>query len=516
MSAAARSGAPAGFYRAHHICLILLWAQLPILAALGVWGGHPLPEVALGVAVPTAFALAGTALNSPRGASAAVAGGLIATSVLVVGHSGGSDLSHVHFLLMICAISLYRDRVMLIGSVLVVSTYLLVVPPQGSDPTLWVGMAAAFALVMALSWRVQLSASVAQPGPSHLYRASFHAAPIGMAVLRPSGEILEVNPALVDVLGRDQASLIGANVASLLHPDDLAELGAAWETMGNSDHHRATEWMRWVTAGGHPIWGRVSLSLVPRTPTGPAMVVLQIEDVTSTLEEQRRLESLVRGKDEFVATLGSELKDSLEVLIDLTDTSDRPHVDVAGTLPRIEAQVRDIASIIDDLIVSARADNAPVSVVPSRIDAGAICREVLAGLPDAENVSIEIGADEVWADAGLTRHVLASLIGNAIRYGGDTLSVRTVSSGPDTVFQVFDDGPEIPVSERERIFTGDLRSGQPVTQPAAVGLGLTVGRHLARLMDGDIEYRRIDGQNVFELRLPTEQISSLPRRVPAA
>ena len=51
MSAAARSGAPAGFYRAHHICLILLWAQLPILAALGVWGGHPLPEVALGVAV---------------------------------------------------------------------------------------------------------------------------------------------------------------------------------------------------------------------------------------------------------------------------------------------------------------------------------------------------------------------------------------------------------------------------------------------------------------------------------
>jgi K+-sensing histidine kinase KdpD len=81
---------------------------------------------------------------------------------------------------------------------------------------------------------------------------------------------------------------------------------------------------------------------------------------------------------------------------------------------------------------------------------------------------------------------------------------------------VFDDGPEIPVSERERIFTGDLRSGQPVTQPAAVGLGLTVGRHLARLMDGDIEYRRIDGQNVFGLRLPTEQISSLPRRVPAA
>jgi signal transduction histidine kinase len=140
---------------------------------------------------------------------------------------------------------------------------------------------------------------------------------------------------------------------------------------------------------------------------------------------------------------------------------------------------------------------------------------VLAGVPDAHEVPVEIGAREVWADPALTRHILAGLVGNAVRYGGETVSVRTVSSGPDTVFQVSDDGPEIPVSERERVFAGDLRAGGPVTQPAAVGLGLTVGRHLARLMDGDIEYRRVEGHNVFELRLPTEQISSLPRRIPA-
>jgi K+-sensing histidine kinase KdpD len=95
------------------------------------------------------------------------------------------------------------------------------------------------------------------------------------------------------------------------------------------------------------------------------------------------------------------------------------------------------------------------------------------------------------------------------------VEVRTVTSGPDTVIQVVDDGPEVPTSERERIFSGDLRNGAPVTRPAAVGLSLTVGRHLARQMDGDIEYRRMDGQNVFELRLPSEQISFIPRRIPA-
>jgi signal transduction histidine kinase len=78
--------------------------------------------------------------------------------------------------------------------------------------------------------------------------------------------------------------------------------------------------------------------------------------------------------------------------------------------------------------------------------------------------------------------------------------------------QVSDDGPELPDSERERIFDGDLRTGQRVTSPAAVGLSLTVGRHLARLMEGDLEYRRRGGRNVYELRLPSEQITESPQR----
>jgi two-component system sensor histidine kinase KdpD len=111
----------------------------------------------------------------------------------------------------------------------------------------------------------------------------------------------------------------------------------------------------------------------------------------------------------------------------------------------------------------------------------------------------------MWADPGLTKRIVSSLLGNALHYGGTTVRLETTSSGPDTLIRVINDGPEIPSSERERIFSGDLRAGQPVTRPAAVGLGLTVARHLARQMDGDITYRRTgDGHNVFELRLPSE------------
>jgi PAS domain S-box-containing protein len=339
---------------------------------------------------------------------------------------------------------------------------------------------------------------------------SFEEAPIGMAVLKPSGELMQANRSMAAMLGYERESLLGLNISALVHVDDQAELGEAWEMMGNSSEHVAAEWMRCLTAQGGAIWGRVSLSLVPRTPGQSAMVVFQLEDATNAYQERRELESLLKGKDEFVAAVGDEIRQPLDLLIDLTELADHPHADTRDTLPRIEAHARQIASIVDDLVVSARAGAAPIPVVARRLDAVALSREVVTRIPAADRVRLELNAGELWADPGLTRQILHNLIANALTYGGPDVTLRTAASGPDTVIQIIDNGPEVP--EPERVFSGDLRSGRPVTKPAAVGLGLTVGRHLARLMEGDVEYRRTTGgENVFELRLPSEALSEIPK-----
>jgi two-component system sensor histidine kinase KdpD len=180
-----------------------------------------------------------------------------------------------------------------------------------------------------------------------------------------------------------------------------------------------------------------------------------------------------------------------------------------------------MASIVDDLIVSA--GKAPSHHLGRSVDAGVLCREALSDVPGAENVAVEIDATSLWADPGITIRILDSLIANSVRYGGSVVSLETTGSGPDTVISVIDDGPAIPVPDREKIFNGDLRAGGPVTRPAAVGLSLTVARRLARQMDGDITYRRTgDGHNVFELRLPSESLrvgqglsEAEPVRIPA-
>jgi signal transduction histidine kinase len=141
------------------------------------------------------------------------------------------------------------------------------------------------------------------------------------------------------------------------------------------------------------------------------------------------------------------------------------------------------------------------------VDAALLCREALADLPGAGQIVVDAGAEQLWADAGLTIRILDNLVANALRYGGRMVSLEVMASGPDTVISVIDDGPAIPIPEREHMFDADLRSGSNPTRPAAVGLSLTVSRRLARQMDGDITYRRTgDGHNVFELRLPAEPL----------
>ncbi len=57
------------------------------------------------------------------------------------------------------------------------------------------------------------------------------------------------------------------------------------------------------------------------------------------------------------------------------------------------------------------------------------------------------------------------------------------------------------------------RENNAMTQPASVGLGLSVARKLAQMMDGDLELTRQDGWTVFTLTLPPHAKVAAPQRV---
>lgn len=517
----------------HNFMLTLLWAHVPFLAIVGLIQGNTLEHVAvesLPMVIPAAFAM--TSKNRTV-ASMAVAFGLLSSSGILVHYTNGLIESHFHFFVMVTVVALYQDwkpLVLGVGYVALQHGIIGVITPEYvynhpaalEDPVKWALIHATYILFLVIvqlsHWRLAEKADADRSASEERFRRSFEEAPIGMAILDANRRFIQVNKAMGEILGYEKDKLVNTALTSLTHADDHLELEEAWEAMESSKDNMARAELRCLTISGRSIWAKISLSMLPETANQPEIIVLQLEDATQAHSERERLTSLVKGKDEFVASVADEIHQPIQGLLTVISDSRKgnPDQEDNGVLSHVEDQAREIEAVVTDLIVSARSESSPVSVVPRSLNVEQLCYDAMAEIPGARNIPTFTNDTTIWADPVRAKQIMKSLIGNAVRYGGPEVEVKARRSGPDTVMQVIDNGPEIPASEQERIFRADLRNGYPVTQPTTVGLGLTVARTLARQMGGDITYKRTgDGRSIFEVRLPSESLAA-PYHSPTA
>lgn len=237
-------------------------------------------------------------------------------------------------------------------------------------------------------------------------------------------------------------------------------------------------------------------------------VMLSMHDSTRLRETERRLQQEVESKDRFLASVAHELRTPLTAVVgfahELQDQSG-----VYGEAERREFQrliafhSSELAHLIEDLLVWARADIGEVQVRPARIDLGGCVAECIEAMPEVDvPVNVVSGNLTAHADASRVRQIIRNLITNAVRYGGPDVRASVVEHMDWAVVDVSDDGPELPVGQHETMFAPYARSEDIASMPGSIGLGLTVSRTLARLQGGDLAFVRADDRNVFRLTLP--------------
>jgi len=224
----------------------------------------------------------------------------------------------------------------------------------------------------------------------------------------------------------------------------------------------------------------------------------------------QRLEDLIKSKDRFVASVSHELRTPLAAVLGFAEELKANAASFRGdelteVLELIAGQSQEMADMVEDLLVSARADIGTVTIRAQDVYLRSQAETVLAGLGPTGGKQIEVvgGRGKVWADPSRTRQIIRNLLTNALRYGGDHVVVESVEHGERTTLTVTDDGVGLDRSQWEEIFEPYQRAHDAPTQPASIGLGLTVSRQLARLMSGDLVYRSGDGASVFTLTLPS-------------
>ncbi|MFQ5967022.1 MAG: ATP-binding protein [Acidimicrobiia bacterium] len=326
--------------------------------------------------------------------------------------------------------------------------------------------------------------------------------------LHPEPRWEYVSPAIEPMIGYTPEDFYadGYIMRRITHPADKARLA---EFMDHPERWEEALTVRAISKSGKEVWAEMRMTPIYDGDGQLAYIETVSRDITERKEYETRLEELIRSKDEFVASVSHELRTPLTAVVglaqELRDSQDSfSPAERSELIDMIAGQATEVADIVNDLLVAARADIGMVSIQPEAIDLAEEVCSVLPALPEEDQSRIDAVCHPTHciADPTRVRQIIRNLLTNAFRYGGSHIELETAENDGLAILEVRDDGEGIIPEDVDRIFDPYQRAHPKTSQPASVGLGLTVSRQLARLMGGDVTYRKRDGLSVFVLSLP--------------
>jgi signal transduction histidine kinase len=215
-------------------------------------------------------------------------------------------------------------------------------------------------------------------------------------------------------------------------------------------------------------------------------------------EELRRQEAARRA---FVSTASHELRTPLTMLqgtMELLEEDIRAgQIDELDALRQVDTarrQLERLSVLAGELLDLSRLD-AAVPLRSEPVELGEIVRAVAAEFElrareRSTKLDVILPEASCWGrgDPDAVARVVRILLDNALRYGprGAPVSVEAHASGGHARITVADRGPGIPAEERDRIFERFHR-GSAAGSSGGFGLGLAIGRELARRMGGELD-----------------------------
>ena len=208
---------------------------------------------------------------------------------------------------------------------------------------------------------------------------------------------------------------------------------------------------------------------------------------------QRRLAAQEQSRRTFVSTASHELRTPLTslglMLHSATDelTQAQPDLPEArDQLRRALGQTERLSKLAEELLDLSRLD-ADVELRAEPVELVELARSVLAEFEVGDSRA-ELSADgPVWAqaDPGAIARIARILLNNAHRHGGPDGRIVLRVDGDGPAIEVSDSGPGVAPGDEARIFERFER-GADAGEDGGFGLGLAIGRELARKMGGEL------------------------------
>jgi two-component system cell cycle sensor histidine kinase/response regulator CckA len=354
------------------------------------------------------------------------------------------------------------------------------------------------------------------------YRSLFENAVFGVFRSGPTGDFLDANPALVQMLGYDSAEELvqGSSAFNVFH--NPSQRAAVLEGLNKHDRIGSHDAV-WKRRDGKTITVRLSGRTVRDAKGEVAAFEMLVEDVTQRmiLEEQLRhsqkMEAIGRLADSIVHdfnNLMAVISAQTDLLLDLDDLS----------LIRQEAEViartaEKAAALTKQLLAFSRKQEIQPKVISLNDLLRNVDQMVERLMPEDIELKTTLASDlgNVLADPSQVEQIVMNLVVNArdAMPGGGTLMIETsnvdldtfyarehldVTPGPYVMLAVSDTGVGISTEVRSRIFEPFF-----TTKPAGEGTGLGLSTVYANLkrVHGHVWFYSEPGQGTtFRIYFP--------------
>ncbi|MDT8447675.1 MAG: sensor histidine kinase [bacterium] len=263
---------------------------------------------------------------------------------------------------------------------------------------------------------------------------------------------------------------------------------------------------------------------------------MQLEMISLLEDQSHKLKQMVaertyelqkanEHKDQFLAIIGHDLRGPINNVTWLFNNLDQTQEALdAEMIDEIRSSMNNTQHLLEDLLSWATNQLGNIQYSPEPILIEPWVNEVVsvfAGQAKEKEieflVSLEAGAEEVYADKAMVSTVLRNLISNALKYSHPQSSVEiTAQSGPKEVrFSVTDTGIGMSLSTQEKLFKIDqkMSSHQGTNGEKGTGMGLIFCSDMVKKNGGMIGVQSQEGAgSTFWFTLPRLDPSATKER----
>ena len=368
------------------------------------------------------------------------------------------------------------------------------------------------------------------------YRNLFEKSVEGLFQCTSDGGFVNVNPALVRILGFDTDIEL---MTAFFDPAHFYADRGDWEKLISAlakDGSVKDYQCQVFRSDGSLIW--ISQSAYAITDRQGQMLYYEgsFEDVTNRKKLQNDLvkakeeaEEANRIKSKFLATMTHELRTPLNAIIGYSEMLQEEAIDLGLTemvsdLQRVHSAGKHLLTLINDILDLSKIEAGKMDLYIENFDPADVIRDVVATIEPLVKKNrnqlqcmVEGSLPRMTSDVTRIRQVLFNLLSNACKFtteGIITLQIVSKSGTPSSIqFRVADTGIGMSHEQMQKLFQSFTQAEAGTTRKyGGSGLGLAISRKLCNMLGGEISVESEPGKGTsFIFVLPANVYDTMDK-----